>query len=766
MVGVAVGSGGKLADESDIRTQIEEELRKDSPDWRRVETLSRGQVAADPSNVRFTVDAGHINRLGAELVGKQDTALSELIKNAYDADATSVSLEFRKHDKPGGNLTIVDDGSGMTEEVIRSAWMRLSTPSKIDQPLSPRYRRVRAGRKGIGRFSVQRLGEALELETRPLGETSGYRVRFDWDEAFRSGVDLNEVFSRIERFPKDIDEVGTTLKITRLRDAWSPAAISRVWRSVLLLQPPFPVASKKGIEDGAGEKDPGFSVTIDGVSRAQKSAEFSIEKTFLPQALATITATVDETGKAVVSVTSDRLQFTDQQEFDEPMLVTGPMTFTAHYFIYLPETLSGMTQAIAAEMGRVYGGIRIYRNGFRVLPYGESSDDWLELDLDVSRRQLLVPANNRNFFGQIELDTNDNPLFEETSSREGLLENLAYQELKKFARESVEWASKRIAAFRNRKTFASQPDFVSETRRPSEFIRDIRRTFDTSTTADAAQIAAQEALSKAEALAIEFEEKVDKDRAASLEYEEMLRLLASLGLSISVFGHEVKGAKDAMTARLSLLADTIAALDEGPLRSKLERERDKLQKAADRLFDIGSYIAGLMSRTESRELRSLSVMGALNRFAGQFSDYMRKQGVEFEIAVEPPELRTTLMHASELDSVLLNFLTNSIKSMRRNKVVSRKVRMDARAEGAHVVIGFEDNGPGVPFENRDRVFDAFYTTTMAADDDGVAGPGTGLGLKIVADVASSYGGHASISDPSEGYGCRFEFRILAAGAAT
>lgn len=244
----------------------------------------------------------------------------------------------------------------------------------------------------------------------------------------------------------------------------------------------------------------------------------------------------------------------------------------------------------------------------------------------------------------------------------------------------------------------------------------------------------------------------------------MLRLLASLGLSISVFGHEVKGAKDAMTARLSLLADTIALLDEGAERARLEREQDKLQKAADRLFDIGGYIAGLMSRTESRELRSLSVLGSLQRFARQFSDYMRKQGIEFEVVVDPPELRTTLMHASELDSVLLNFLTNSIKSMRRSKVAQRKVRMDARAEGDHVVIGFEDNGPGVPLENRDRVFDAFYTTTMAADDDGVAGPGTGLGLKIVADVASSYGGQASIADPTEGYGCRFEFRILAAGA--
>jgi signal transduction histidine kinase len=753
-----------LTDPAEIKAQIEEELRKDDPDWHLVETLSRLKVDSDPTKVRFTVDAGHINRLGAELVGKQNTALSELIKNAFDADASSVSLEFNRQEKVGGDLTITDDGSGMTDEVIRSAWMRLSTPSKIDQPLSPRYRRVRAGRKGIGRFAVQRLGEELELETRPRGELFGFRVAFDWDQAFRSGVDLNAVFNRIEIFPKVPSDTGTTLKIRQLRDAWPTPAINRVWRSVLLLQPPFPVANRPHIDPGHAEIDPGFSVTINGVSRSDKSAEFSIEKTFLPQALATITATVDEYGKAVVSVKSDRLNFSDRQEFDERMFVTGPMTFTAHYFIYLPETLSGMAQAIAAEMGRTYGGIRIYRNGFRVLPYGESTDDWLELDIDVSRRHLLVPANNRNFFGQIELNTTENPLFEETSSREGLLENLAYQELKSFARHSVEWAAKRVAAFRNRKLTASQPDFVSQSRRPSELIRGLRENFDKSKPAGAPQIDAQAALAEVEAAAVKFEETVEKERAASLEYEEMLRLLASLGLSISVFGHEVKGAKDAMTARLELLADTISLLDQIPARAKLEHERDKLQNAADRLFDIGGYIAGLMTRTESRELRSLSVLGALERFAEQFSAYMRKQGVSFEIDVYPPQMRTTLMHASELDSVLLNFLTNSIKSMRRSKVADKKVRIDARAEGRHVVIGFEDNGPGVPAENRDRVFDAFYTTTMAAEDDGLAGPGTGLGLRIVADVASSYGGRASLGDPSDGYGCRFEFRILSAGA--
>lgn len=773
-----------MQEKKSLKKTIEEELSKETPNWRLIESLTRNEIDQDPDNVRFSVDAGHIQRLGVELVGKQDTALSELIKNAYDADASEIDLIFSDNRKAGGTLVISDNGSGMPMDIIRNSWMRISTDTKVEQPLSPIYQRKRAGRKGIGRFAVQRLGKNLELITKPAGEAFGYAVSFDWDTEFKAGSDLNDVFNKVVRFAKPEKEHGTELRIMDLRDPWSKAAISRVWRAVLLLQPPFRIAEVAG--NAAGRRaDPGFLVRVDGQTNDTRADSFSIEKDFLNQAIAQIEAKVEPDGKAWVRVISKKLDLDDKQEFEEDYKELGPVELTSSYFIYTPDALSGMKQMDAIRMGQEYGGIRVYRNGFRVLPYGESNDDWLGLDSSSARRAFLAPGTNRNFFGQVSIDSERNPNLEETASREGLLENDSYVSLKGFSSEALIWAITRIAAARERKKTASQPRFVSKVRPASDSIRtaieiiesgtkptsnedsqeDKERPKLTSPDPETTQ-AALDALRVAQEEAKASENEAERRKRASLQYEAMLRLLASLGLSISVFGHEVKGAQEAIRARLQLLHEEADALLESEEKTGLLEQLEKLELSTGRLFDIGGYIAGLMSKTESRDLRELSVRGALDRFTAQFESYMSKQRVKFATPeVRPSNLRTIEMHASEFDSVLLNFLTNSIKSMKMAKVSERKIRMDARQEGTYIVLGFEDNGAGIPENQEDQIFDAFFTTTLTAEDDGVSGPGTGLGLKIVSDIAKSYGGSVSVVEPSEGYNCRIEFKILASEAA-
>lgn len=774
------------------RKRIVDELGKEAPDWQLIEKITRREVDSNPASVRFSVDAGHIQRLGLELVAKQETALAELIKNAYDADATRVDVTFTGHDKPRGTLTIEDNGSGMTFDVVRDAWMRLSTAHKQEQPLSPRFHRVRAGRKGIGRFAVQRLGRTLLMETEVAGEDHGLRVYFDWDGRFSAGQDLNDIFSDVEEYDKPVDRAGTYLSIGDLREAWTESALKKVWKMILSLQSPFTPAPSMGNLVGS-RGDPGFEVVLNGLSSRNQKTLLEIESGFLQHAIAEISGTVNPDGSAVARVVSKKLELDETHEFEQPVVLTGPLIFTAKYFIYKTDLLSGLSVATAHEMGREYGGVRIYRNGFRVSPYGERADDWLRLDRDTSRRALILPANNVNFFGQVFLSREENPLFEETSSREGLIENEAFEELRSFIRGALEWGILRVAAVRGRKQTAGQKDFVSAVRprKPSEVIENILSTLGPAEGEGPApapleypqreadggkdQFVSEEGGSNragtyelgAARYAFEaareelklWEARVEEREAASLQYEEMLRILASLGLSISVFGHEIKGIRGSVSAHLAVLQEQIASLPLTEEKAQLEEVVKGLMSATGRMFDLGGYIAGLMSSTESRELRSLSVKGALKRFEEQFRQYMSRQKIVFEFYVAPENLRTVEMHASELDSVLLNFLTNSIKSMKAAKVFPRRVRVKAAQEDGLVVITFEDNGQGIPPELTDRIFDAFFTTTVSLDDDGLAGPGTGLGLKIVSDIAASYGGSVVVGEPSDGYTCSIEFRI-------
>lgn len=751
-----------MDNQESLKATIEQELKKDNPDWRLVERLSGREVDADPYNVRFSVDAAHIQRLGLELVAKQETALIELVKNAYDAEASLVTVDFTNYEVPGGTLVIEDDGIGMSLDIIREAWMRISTVNKRDNPISPNYGRIRAGRKGIGRFAVQRLGRSLILETEVRGSQSGLRVTFNWDSEFTDGKSLNDIFNNVQTYQKDINSQRTRLTILDLREGWTQSALQRAWKAVLLLQPPFKLNTQfKRDENQPENVDPGFEVVINGTNSKNHEIALSIEHGFLNTALAEISGVIDKSGRATANVLSYKLDLDDSISIDKSLLLTGPISFTAKYFIYSSETLPGTSLNIAKDMARIYGGIRIYRNGFRVLPYGEKTDDWLDLDHDSARRNLLVPAQNQNFFGHVEIDAVLNPLFEETSSREGIIENEAFQELQWFVRSAVEWGVKRVAEARKRKTTAGQRDFISRRpiRTPTEVFSDLREQLDKSSGSPTAPPLPSQFFEAAQAEVEAWEEAVATKQVESLKYEEMLRILASLGLSITVFGHEIKGVRSSVAANLLNISTITANLEQSEDKKLLEEGIGWLRTATNRLFDLGGYIAGLMSSTESRELKSLSIKGVIERFAEQFKQYIERQHVTFTVSLPQGNLQTIAMHSSEIDSILLNLLTNSIKAIKKSKVSQRKIHVHCLEEGPHILIRFEDNGTGVPDDIAHRIFDPFFTTTIGVEDDSVAGPGTGLGLKIISDIAQSYGGSVQLGIPSDTFNCCFEVRI-------
>lgn len=740
---------------NNLKKALQEELKKENIDFDRVGALSDQLVQLDSNALRFSIDARHIHRLGFELVGKQETALSELIKNAYDADATIVRIDFSEYLKQGGSLVIADDGHGMPEETIRQTWMRLTTSDKEDNPFSPIFKRSRAGKKGIGRFAVERLGEKLILETEVEGKSQGLRMHFNWDELYQHGASLSRIPNQIARYEKQPETHGTRLLIVNLRDRWTEKTLERVWKSVLLLQPPFKIGKQKN--KAHKSSDPGFSVIINGSSGKKANEELSIEKSFLSHRTALIRGSVDKNSKAKFFVQSSLLNIDESQKDDEDIYdLIGKLEFEINFFIYTPDAISGISLRDAQRIGKKYGGIRVYLDGFRVMPYGEPRDDWLALAYDTGRRDLLVTANNHNVFGYINLSSSENPLFEVTASREGLIENEAYEQLQLLVRRCLEWGAKRVASVRGRKTHASEKGFLPRIRKPSESTQDLLDIVEENAgDSEKEKKEITEALKQKQKEDKQFEDFFERREKEHSKYEEMLRILASLGISISVFSHEVRGALTRVNASMDTLKKS---LSETALNNEINESLESSEESISKLFDLSKYIVDLMDQSRAREKRPIALSAAIKGFVKHFSDYLNSRSIQFSVDIQPQHLRTEAMHPSEIDSVLFNFLTNAIKSMEKENSAKRYIAIKAYRDGDDAVLSLQDTGGGVSMDIQSRIFDAFFTTSHYSAD-AVAGPGSGLGLKIVQDIAHANGGTVTLAKPEKGFSCNFEFRV-------
>ena len=218
--------------------------------------------------VGFTVDAGLIQRLGYELVGRAETAVSELIKNSYDADATVVDVDFIDSNEIGGKLFISDNGAGMSESQLINGFMRISSTDKVHNPTSARLHRTKAGKKGIGRFAAQRLGEKLVIVTQTKESKSAIRIEIDWNE-YSIDRDLTSITFPIETVQKEKSE-GTVIEIHSLRERWTEAAIKRIYRYVLDLFQPDYLSERSKIDSIAVQNEESFKVNFNLVFNDKK----------------------------------------------------------------------------------------------------------------------------------------------------------------------------------------------------------------------------------------------------------------------------------------------------------------------------------------------------------------------------------------------------------------------------------------------------------------------------------------------------------------
>lgn len=746
-------------EQNKLREELKYTLENEPENYSKILKLSSELSKFDQDSVRFSIDAGIIDRLGKELVARHETAVSELVKNAYDADAKKVKLTFIDSSEIGGIIVINDDGVGMTKEQLVNGFMRLASSDKIHFPFSPIYNRKRAGKKGIGRFAAQRLGKQLTITTQTEDSEQALEITINWND-FKNDQDLMFIDNKIEyknRMPKK--RSGTRLVIKELRDKWTEAQIKRVYRYASEILQPFPLAKVK-----LKTEDPGFKLIC-----KRKEGDFSEiiandNTMFFEHALAEIKGNVDDEGFMRISINSQKLNYKIKDVLlneNQPFKYLRNINLRAYYFIYGISEMSQQVESFVREKAKEQGGIRLYRNGFRVLPYGEKANDWLELDASVRRRTILPTHANTNFFGFIEIDGQDDK-FEELSSREGLLENDAFKELTDFGYKVLTDGVTKIASQRGIKTRTNEKDWKKE---PEEKIAEIIEELEsmTSSKEDEQNIDYQEdsedVKEKLGSIAQKLKEAQEEQKQKQkelLDEKNLLRILAALGLTIGEFIHEIKQYQAVLEADSENIKEYVDKDSEGYEVS------DRIQENLKSLSTYTSYFDEAISENIQRELSPVELESAVLAFQKAIQNDLLKRKIEFNYEAKETLLYTCPMHKSEWASILFNLYTNARKAIQKVNKGNGSLYIEIGSTKRNVYLEFSDNGNGIPLENRDKVFNPFFTTSAPVGKitrNHEEMTGTGLGLKIVKDIITGYGGIIYVKEPIEGFSTTFRIEL-------
>jgi signal transduction histidine kinase len=400
--------------------------------------------------------------LGDQLIRDAGIAVFELVKNAYDADATRVAVILRHPTSSSrGEVIVRDDGSGMSWDRVTNVWLEPGTDFRAaqragDSPRSPRFGRMPLGEKGVGRFAASKLGDVVELVTRADGEPE-VLVEIDWAALSRrrylADADVRVVLRDPEVFTGA--QTGTQLTISGLREPWTRGRARQLYRAMTSITSPFggPEAFQTELRL---KPDPGW---LDDLPDAQ---------TILDQAVYRADGVMSgdemrysyqfEPPRSLYDVAPraeprDDIAITGEVHADEGSRVidldgagVGPINFS--FRIYDLDVRSLQAGELQPKAVRDYlknnGGVRVYRDGVRIFDYGEPGDDWL----DLGARRVNVPGqrlSNNQVVGAVHLSLEDSPGLVEKTNREGFVENEAFACLK----AAVKCALDNVTAERN-----------------------------------------------------------------------------------------------------------------------------------------------------------------------------------------------------------------------------------------------------------------------------------------------------------------------------
>lgn len=739
--------------------------------------------------VRFDIPLSRSSylRLADKVVaGGNLNTLKELIASALDLSASAQARDgFLTTIKRAGNceelqdrlaeaqaryntITVADTGSGMSLDDLKRSFLVIGTPSRKREVEAALHRGDREtpylGEKGIGRLSAMRLGECLRVETARETDSQLNLLEIDWRafadvDAMLDQIPVTPIIGSNKPSPK---WSGTSIIISNLSENWTEARIREMAEyDFARLTDPFADAGARPrvaiFWNGERKAIPIMPSTLVAAAHACVKGRYNVV-----DGAPTLTCTVEALDlgfdhpieRETITLSVEDLQSAiigrDHHIEDSALRTVGPFSFEAHW--YNRRRLSRIDaigdQRAVRELQEKWSGIMLFRDRFRVFPYGEDEDDWLELDRRALRRSGYM-LNKTQFIGRVSISRTANPMLVDQTNREGLRITPEQQVFLEVIRYAVQ---DRLGAFMRdvERQYKNQKIDLSDAHaqvtrledRAKNAIRRLKRL--TPPEGDEAIEDLQQSL-------FEFTEFAAHARQRITEVEQESRQMidmAGVGLMVEVVAHELaRASENALKALDHLRSKDVP----DNLRAHFNTLQAELKSVSKRVRILDPMSVSGRQRTEAFALDEL-IRDTIESHEAQFSRH------KIRVVPDLPK-RSVRVKAVKgmVVQILENLISNSIYwlDMRAEREQRFQPEIRITLESGPPTITFEDNGRGIAPDNREQVFKAFFSLKDTRRR-------RGLGLFIAQEAAQHNGGTLTLADsinPETGRLHRFVFEL-------
>lgn len=669
----------------------------------------------DSNFLNFNFDVSAYRLLGRELITDRITALFEIVKNAYDANANHVEIEFFSTSPRSkkSRMVIHDDGLGMTLNDLKTKWMVIGTSSKRRERVSPEpYNRKVVGKKGIGRFAVDLLGSKLTLKTKKKGDQEWILLETDWSQY--SDLEVKQLlipFDEEKEFFTDVknrywyekgdsEKQGTILEIELLNDEWTENDVNRAFKELGKLVSPTAFNNKYPFNINIKSSFKGFeNISVKPLSIIE-FATLSVELKYNTEAdLQEVV--VFEKGKL------------------EKREVSPPLFGGINYFLYYFD--QSAKRKFKDKFKMDIDGIKIYRDGIITTPFAETEDDQNKQKdiLGVDKRRysgFFDRLNSRDLLGFVELADERNPNIIEATNRQDFIDNIEWKELKQFIIDPIIQFEKSLKYDRENIRQITK----SELGAANNELRNVKQTISNLKKEATPEVKAQ--LQNIEADLGRLQGTVNKGirdyaklEAESKQKENLFFSLVSLQTYAAMFSHMTKHTIG------HVIRDAEYFNNHFPNEKLNNRFVVISKRVYSEFLTLRNGVDFMLKYAKSDdEIEEINLGELIDNLFAIYNDTFQNEAIKAQ-----SELNKTLIltyNRKALEDIFDNLISNSIKALKGRS--DKKIKCSGIIDNNEIVINFSDNGVGIMDEDRYRIFDIFFTKTPELG-------GAGIGLYMV-----------------------------------